>query len=277
MTYLFSDRKKIERLFRNKFVYLFLDYDGTLTPISETPDRAATPKGTKSILNRLSKEPNIKVAVVSGRSLNDIRKKVGLAGNMIYVGNHGFEIKGPKINFKSPVPVRYRKDLEEIKKKLKRSLSGIKGAIIEDKWFSISLHYRLAAKKDIQRIKTEFYAATIVYEVRNSITVRTGKKMLEIRPPVEWDKGKVVLWLLARRRFVLKNKKINLLPVYIGDDVTDEDAFGALKNRGLTVRVGKLKSSKALYYLKNTGEVTEFLKEILKEKNDRKSERAIPV
>lgn len=260
--YLFSSLKKIKRALKSKFVYLFLDFDGTLAPIAETPSKAAMPEETIGLLRQLSEMPNCKIAIVSGRALRDILKRVDLK-NIVYVGNHGFEIKGPKIDFKSPVPYLYRKTLEKIKDKLAKGLSSVRGVIIEDKGFSLSVHYRLADKKDIVRIKNEFYSTLLFYEVHDDVKVKTGKLVLEIRPPIEWDKGKVVLWLLARRKFVLRAKRIKVLPIYIGDDATDEDAFGSLKGRGMTVFVGKSRRTKARFYLKDTFEVAKFLKSIL--------------
>lgn len=263
--YLFSYWNRIKEELKDKFIYLFLDYDGTLAPIVKTPDKAFMPKETRKLLRLLSEAPNYKLAIISGRALDDIRRKVGLKNNVVYVGNHGFEIKGPKIKFKSPVPVNYRKKLEEIKDKIKNSLSSINGVLIEDKGFSLTIHYRQAKKKDISKIKTELFAALVIYEVRNDVNIRTGKKMLEIRPPLAWDKGKVVLWLLARYKFAIFDKKKRIFPIYIGDDVTDEDAFNALKERGLTIFVGKPKNTKAQFYVKTTKEVENFLREILKE------------
>lgn len=262
VAYLFSNLEKIKKAVRGKFIYLFLDYDGTLAPIAETPGRAVMPKETNDLLRQLSKMANCKIAIVSGRALKDISSRVDLK-NIVYVGNHGFEIKGPKIDFKSSLPYRYRKMLEKIKDKLEKNLSSIRGVFIEDKGFSLSVHYRLADKKDISLIKTEFYASILIYEVRNDVLVKAGKMVLEIRPPIVWDKGKVVLWLLARRKFVFRAKKIKMLPIYIGDDVTDEDAFRSLKDRGMTIFVGKPKKTKAQFYLKDTFEVAEFLKSVL--------------
>jgi trehalose-phosphatase len=261
--YLFSDREKIVKKLTGKFIYLFLDYDGTLAPIADMPHKVVTPHKIKRLLSRLSKMRNRKIAIVSGRKLSDIEKRIRLK-NIVYVGNHGFEIKGPKIKFENPVPLRYRKSLEDIKTKLKNQLDAIKGAIVEDKGFSLGVHYRLVDKKSIQAVKNIFYATTLIYELKNIIVVKTGKMALEIRPTAAWDKGKVVLWLLGRRLFVMRNKKMKVIPVYIGDDTTDEDAFKALKDKGITIFVGKPKNTKARFYLKNTKEVAEFLEAILK-------------
>jgi trehalose-phosphatase len=261
--YLFSDRRRIGKILRGRFIYLFLDYDGTLAPIADTPGSAVMSGRVKRLLSRLSETPECRIAIVSGRSLSDLEKRVRLK-NIVYVGNHGFEIKGPQIKFESPVPARYWRSLEEIKARLRRQLSAIKGAIVEDKGYSLGVHYRLAAGEDITAVKNIFYAATLIYEVRDIIAVKTGKMALEIRPPIPWGKGKVVLWLLGRRLFAMRNKKTKVLPVYIGDDTTDEDAFESLKNRGVTIFVGGPKKTKARFYLKDTEEVAEFLEEILK-------------
>jgi len=206
------------------------------------------------------------LAIISGRSLKDIKNMVGLK-NIIYSGNHGLEIEGPKIKFKIPLPAGYTSVLRQIKNDLKKKLFTIKGAFLEDKGLSLSLHYRLVNKKNMALLKSIFDEATTAYRIKNKIKIRPGKMMFEIRPPIKWDKGKIVLWLLRRERFVLKDN--NLLPVYIGDDLTDEDAFGALKNKGLTVFVGGKKASRAKFYLKNHQEVREFLKRILRLQKDK--------
>lgn len=261
--YLFSNIKRTEKMLKDKFLYLFLDYDGTLTPIASSPDKAVMSARTKDLLRRLSNVRDRKIAVVSGRALADISRRVGLK-NIVYVGNHGFEIKGPKIEFKSPVPIKYRKALEEIKEKLSVSLASVKGVLIEDKGFSLSLHYRLVEKKRAAAVKADFYAAVLLYELRGVISVRSGKMSLEVRPPLPWNKGKVVLWLLGRRLFAMKNRRKKVLPIYIGDDITDEDAFESLKDRGMTIFVGKPDSTKARFYVKDTDEVAGFLRIILK-------------
>lgn len=261
-TYLFSDRQNIKKALRGKFLYLFLDFDGTLAPIAETPGSAIMPEGTKDLLRHLSKMPNCKVAVISGRPLADISRRIGLK-NIVYVGNHGFEIKGPKINFKSPVPLRYRRTLEEIKAKLTKALSSKKGVFIEDKGISLSLHYRLADSKDIPAIHAEFYGTILRYELQNKIQTKPGKMVLEVRPLAPWDKGKVILWLLGRGLFAMRDRIMKVFPIYIGDDVTDEDAFEALGERGMTIFVGAPKKTKARFYIKDTKEAARFLREIL--------------
>lgn len=263
MKHLLSDRKKLKFLLKGKFIYFFLDFDGTLAPIVQTPDKAVLPPGTKKVLKQLADTPLCKIAIISGRSVRDVKARVGLR-KALYVGNHGFEIRGPKINFSSPVSMQYRKTLEGIKDRLDKGLKSFKGVIIEDKGFSLSVHYRLSSKKDIPKIKTDFYSAVFLPKLKDEIEIKPGKMVLEIRPPVLWNKGMVVLWLLARRIF-LANSKEKILPIYIGDDKTDEDAFGSLRNRGITVFVGKPHDTKAKFYLRNTKEVARLLNIILDE------------
>lgn len=261
MKHLFFQLNKLKDSLKNKFIFLFLDYDGTLTPIVESPDKAVISRKTLETLKELSRNPYCRIAIISGRALKDIKKKIGLK-SIIYAGNHGLEINGPKIKFKAPLSLRYKILLKKIKIDLRKKLSRIKGAFIEDKGSSLSVHYRLVDSKDKGLVKTIFHETLISYIVSNKIKIKSGKMALEVRPPLEWDKGKVVLWLLARWKFILKSAPF--IPIYIGDDVTDEDAFKALRDKGLTVFVGEPEHSFAKYYLKNVSEVIEFLGYILK-------------
>lgn len=260
MEYLFGSLDKLRERLVDKYLMLFLDFDGTLAPIAETPAKAVIPEEAKRLLRALSLGLPSQVAIISGRGLADLRQKIDLK-NIIYVGNHGLELEGPKIKFAAPVSAGYKVILRQIKSDLIRSLPPVKGVFLEDKGLSLSLHYRSARKKDIARIKNIFDQVTMLYLANNKIKIISGKRVLEVRPPIAWDKGKIALWLLARQKFALKEKDI--FPVYIGDDKADEDAFKALKNRGLTIFVGKPKLSYAQYYLKDTAEVRKFLRKII--------------
>lgn len=261
MEYLFTHWNKLKNKLSNKSILLFLDYDGTLAPIVETPEKAVISKDTKEVLDKLSKKRDCNIAVISGRSLRDIKNMVGLE-NIIYAGNHGLEIEGPKIRFESQVSPRLKSIIRQIKEDLENKLLGVKGVFIEDKGLTVSVHYRLVDKKDIPLLQNIFTALIGPYTIRDKIKVNSGKKVYEIKPPVMWDKGKVVSWLLARQQFAQGEDKI--FPIYIGDDITDEDAFRAMKNKGLTIFVGEPGLSEAHYYLKDTEEVIRFIQQILK-------------
>ncbi len=259
MKYVFKQRDTFKKALGGKRVYLFLDYDGTLAPIVEKPSQATVPRKTMRLLEALAENQNFKIAVISGRAVEDVKKRLGLP-NIIYSGNHGLEIWGPRLRFTSPVTLRYKKILEQIKNALCLKLSSIPGVFVEDKGLSLSLHFRQADRKDVSAVKTIFHETVILHYVRNKIKIREGKEVLEIRPPFEWNKGKVVLWLLARHKFY--KKQDDIVPVYIGDDETDEDAFQALGSRGLTIFVGEPKQSCARYYVKDPVEVTRLLEEL---------------
>ena len=132
MEYLFSHWDKLKDRLADKFAFLFLDYDGTLTPIVETPDKAIISKERRSLLKKLSTSPHSRVAIISGRSLSDIKATVGLK-DIIYAGNHGLEIEGPKIKFESQLSPRLKAVIRHIAEDLARRLSAIKGIVIEDK------------------------------------------------------------------------------------------------------------------------------------------------
>ncbi|MDD4183109.1 MAG: trehalose-phosphatase [Candidatus Omnitrophica bacterium] len=260
MRYLFSNLSEIEKIISNSTIFLLLDYDGTLTRIRKAPEKALINPRTKNLLNDISKNGKIKLAVISGRALPDIKSKISLS-NIIYSGNHGLEISGPKIKFKMFVPKESRKTIGDVRRQLKRKFSSINGVIIEDKGFGVALHFRQVYKRQIPSVKAIFNRITGPYLSGNKIMIKPGKMVFDVRPAISWDKGKAVLMLLKLKKRLCGKKTI--LPVYIGDDKTDEDAFSALKSKGITVFVGKKKKTNAKYYLNNTGEVLKFLRFIL--------------
>jgi len=266
MEHLFRRWDRFKKILSARTSILFLDYDGTLTPIVSVPEAAIIPKKNRELLKRLSKTGATKVAIVSGRSLKDVKRLVGVRG-IIYAGNHGFEIEGPKIKFKSPVSLSFKATIKQVESDLAKNLSSIKGMRLENKGLTLSLHYRLVKKTSTPKVKKIFHNTTLGYLSNKRIRIKGGKKVFEIRPPLDWDKGKVVLWFLARQRSLLETT--NIFPIYIGDDITDEDAFRALGKRGATVFVGTPRKSSARYYLRDTREVTQLLKRILELKHNR--------
>ncbi len=268
MKYLFRHWTALEKEIAEKYISLFLDYDGTLVPLARRPEQALISSPNKKLLQQLSEDINCAVAIISGRSLQDIKQMVGLK-NIIYSGNHGLEVEGPEIKFQSFIPFKYKKIFNKIKTRLEEGLSLIPGAWVEDKGLMLSVHYRLVAPERIPEVKTVFQEVTIIDHVRGDIKTQSGKMILEIKPPVKWDKGKIVLWLLARQSFLLEGRE--LLPIYVGDDVTDEDAFRVLHDRGVTICIGSSKESSAQYYLSNSQEVSKLLQRILELKETTKN------
>jgi trehalose-phosphatase len=251
----------LRQAWAGKEMILFLDYDGTLAPIAKSPSQAILSDENKKIVRRLTENSLIQVVIVSGRTLADVKQMVAIEG-VVYIGNHGWEIEGSSMHFESLIPVHVSSMMNRIKYELMTQLSDIPGAFVEDKGVTLSVHYRLVAQDKEFLVRRIFDYISMPYRRQNEIRVLAGKKVLELRPSVEWDKGKAALWLL-RKHEVLKGKG-NVLPVYMGDDTTDEDAFEALKNDGITVFVGHPKRfSAAQYYLEGPQEVTELLKHMV--------------
>ena len=235
---------------------MLLDYDGTLVPIVERHELTTLPADTRELLRSLTKR--FEVAVISGRSLVEIEKLVGLK-EIYYVGNHGFEISGPKGRFFMSEAEDARPIVTKICRKLQEKIGGIEGAIVEDKGLTASVHYRLVARRKFRSLKKNFEKVIKPHVDAGEIKITRGKKVFEIRPNIAWDKGKAVLWLIG----IIDAKK-KLTPVYMGDDRTDEDAFMVLRDGGITVLVsGRRKRSHAEFYLGNVCEVKTFLEKLV--------------
>lgn len=259
MEYLFNDWNGVSKKIDKNNLVIFLDFDGTLTPIVSIPKKAVLPEAAKKLLTKMSENPDIKLAFVSGRRIEDIKSKIKIK-KAVYSGNHGFQLEGPKIKFEPVIASGYRMVVDRIKCDLEKKIAHIQGAFIEDKGVILSLHYRLVDKKKIVELKTIFHKAVISHLTNHRIEIREGKMVLEVRPPEEWDKGSIVMWLLAKKFFSFKGGSV--LPIYIGDDKTDEDAFKALRDQALTIRVGKSRTSAAHYYLKDVKQVHDLLSRI---------------
>jgi len=262
MEYLFDKWPAIKEKLKGNDIYLFLDFDGTLAPIADTPEKAFLPEEIKNILDELAIS-KAKVVIISGRALTDIKNKVGIS-NIIYVGNHGLEIEGPGIKFVNAQALLQKDSLQTIKIELEKNLSAFTGVFVEDKGLSLAVHFRLAEKDKIKQIEKVFYETMINYLVGREIRIKEGKMVLEVMVPADLDKGKAAAWLLTvNQAFSLKKES---LPIYIGDDVTDEDAFRLFKNKGLTVFVGRPdKRFSAEYYLKDVPDVGIFLNNLKEE------------
>lgn len=248
---------------------VFLDYDGTLTPIVEDHTKAFLDDGMRAAIAELAK--SAKVAIISGRDLQKIQQLVKI-DSLFVAGSHGFEIAGPDGTSEHlERGVEFLPKIEEAERRLHEGLSGIAGHSVERKRFSIAVHYRRAAEKDVPRIEA------IVDEVLSAcsgLRKGHGKKVFRIQPNLDWHKGRAVLWLLERFR----HEDPDLFPVYVGDDITDEDAFRALAGSGLTIVVRDQEAHRtaADYAVADTGEVRqliEMLAVLAAEAKDRKEVR----
>ncbi|GAB4417243.1 MAG: hypothetical protein OHK0032_13280 [Thermodesulfovibrionales bacterium] len=243
--YLFDHIDEIRKEFMDKKPFLFLDYDGTLTPIAESPDKATMSDDMRSLIAALKEY--IPVAIISGRSLHDIKNKVGIK-DIIYAGNHGAEIWDGNKKIRGQESETNTGILKELLKRLQEGLSHINGIMIEDKGLTASIHFRMVKVKVLSEFFDIFSRITKPYE--NSFKITTGKKVFEIRPVNIWNKGDAVSW-------IIENLGKDRFPVYIGDDTTDEDAYNILKNKGLSISIGS--SVNADYYIQNQEEVRDLL------------------
>ena len=237
---------------------LFLDYDGTLAPIRKSPERARLPRRTLRLLNVIAKRPDISLTIVTGRPMGEIRRFIRVK-NVRFAANHGFHVRvnGSEWIHRGAISAQNR--LARIREQLRSVADGFPGAFVEDKRFTLSLHYR-----NVSRGK----APALLAAARGAIRLRNrrlrttyGKKVLEVRPSVDWGKGRAVKKILRGIR------SPSVLPVYIGDDETDEDAFRILRPGGITVRVGTGGPTAARYCVRNTAEVVRFLREIVSGKS----------
>lgn len=199
---------------------VLLDFDGTLAPIVERPELAGMPPATRAAVESLRRLPGVELAVVSGRELADVRDRAGLEG-MLYAGNHGMEIDGPGVRRTHEEAAAARPQLEEVVSRLGPELTEITGALLEDKGLTLTVHYRRVDEADAARLRELVRAAV---RPLPELRITEGKKVLEVRPRVEWDKGRAVEFLLDHFA-----PPAGTPVLYLGDDRTDEDAFRAVR------------------------------------------------
>jgi trehalose-phosphatase len=252
LKHLFEEWEYIQaRIRQAQNLFLFLDYDGTLTPIVSRPELALCPSEVKRHLEKLRDLPSVYLAIISGRSLEDLRKKVGVSG-IIYAGNHGLEIENPDGRHKKFLSSARTRELKRITQNVRNSLKEIPRILFEEKGPILSVHYRNVPQKFFDRIPQVLKEE--LEQWRGRWKMASGKMVFEIQPNVDFHKGETV------REILKPFPSLGLLPIYIGDDQTDEDAFRVLKGQGLSVFIGPSGfSSEAEFFLRNPDEVQEFL------------------
>jgi trehalose 6-phosphate phosphatase len=252
LKHLFEEWEYIQaRISQAQTLFLFLDYDGTLTSIVSRPELALCPPKVKRHLEELRDLSGVYLAVVSGRSLEDLREKVRVSG-IIYVGNHGLEIENPSGSHKKSLSSTRTRELRKITQNLRNALKEIPGILFEEKGPILSVHYRNVPRKLLALIPRVMKEE--LQQWKDRWKMASGKMVLEIRPNVDFHKGKAVTQILK------PFSSPGLLPLYLGDDQTDEDAFRSLKGRGISVFVGTGKLPlKADFFLQTPDEVQEFL------------------
>jgi alpha,alpha-trehalase len=232
---------------------IFLDYDGTLTPIVSHPEKALLPNSVRQTIRELG--AHAPVAILSGRDLDDVRQRVNI-DTIIYAGSHGFDISGPG-GLRKQVAAEFLPNLDLAETEVEEALAGIPGARVERKRFSIAAHYRNTKESDLPELER---AVSEVAARHPELRTIAAKKVYELQPNIDWDKGRALMWLLESLRF----DRQEVFPIYIGDDLTDEDAFRALQERGVGILVSEQgPATAASYSLSDPTEVQRFLRELV--------------
>lgn len=251
---------------RGKQIVMFLDYDGTLSPIVDDPDRAFMSDEMRSAVREVAK--HFPTAIVTGRCRDKVYSFVRLA-ELHYAGSHGMDIKGPvkgrKYNQgKRSVLFQAARDylpmIDEIYKVLVERTKSTPGASVENNKFCVSVHFRRVDEKRWAELAEQVREVLTGYP---KLRLTEGRKVLEIRPSIKWDKGKALEFLLESLGFANSD---DVLPVYIGDDRSDEDAFNVLRarNQGFGILVSKVpKETNASYTLQEPSEVMFFLQRLV--------------
>ena len=222
-----------------------LDYDGTLAPIAPQPELAALPSPARQVVEWLSQLPGVHVAVVSGRALEDVKARVALP--LIYAGNHGLELEGPDFAYRHPQALERTPELTEAILAINHDISGLAGVRLENKGLTASVHFRNAAPEAAQAV------ASILKRHRPSgFRLHAGKKVIELRPDVDWHKGAAVCW-------IMDNCFHHTRAFAMGDDLTDEDMYISLPEQ-ITVCVAEHRATHARYRVNDVDEALELLR-----------------
>jgi trehalose 6-phosphate phosphatase len=223
---------------------LFLDFDGTLVELADSPGAISVPGELAPLLDRLSLRLGGRLAIVSGRAVDDLRLHLGGCAAVLS-GSHGAELR---YSDGRSIPVSAPPGLAEARESIRRFAAGGEGLLVEDKPAGVALHYRLAPERAEEAVT--FLEALAE---RSGLALQRGKMVAELRPDGS-DKGEAVRRLMGEPPFA------GARPVFVGDDLTDEDAFRAAAGLGGEgVLVGPCRPSAARWRLENVGEVTSWL------------------
>lgn len=252
-----ENKQEIIQKLRGHKPILFLDYDGTLSHIVKDPDKALLTDSMRQVLAKLAEKAT--VAVVSGRDRADVQQKVALQ-QVVYAGSHGFDIEGPNgLALQYEEGLKVQPDLDEATSRLEQQLGHIAGARVERKKYAIAVHYRNVADAEVDTVIT---AVKEELARHKNLKGGGGKKIMELKPAIDWHKGRATEWLLEK----LNPKQEKIMPIFIGDDLTDEDGLKAVHYAGIGILAGEHgENTWAHYRLADVEEVEEFLQQLYQE------------
>jgi trehalose 6-phosphate phosphatase len=236
-----------------------LDFDGTIAPIVPHPDDAELLPEARPVLNALAARPDTEIALISGRSLQDLKRRVQMPG-VYYAGNHGIEIHGPDLDDVVPGAFDLVPRVQRSFNALQDAVGDIPGIFIENKELSLSVHYRMVDDPALQS-RIEESVRGVFNEDASGLRLTTGKRVLEVRPDIDWHKGKALLYIIEQLEQVRGAK---MLPMFVGDDKTDEDGFAVLPPDGAGVLVGPADALTAAgCYVRSPEEAVVMLRKLL--------------
>lgn len=237
------------RVLKAKAISLYLNFDGTLAPLSANPQDARLPEPTRIALERIAARSRMLTTILTGRCLFDARKRTGVPG-IIYAGNHGLEINGSGLMFVEPTAAACQERLERICESLESKLKGIPGVHIENKRLSATINYGRADSETIAIVQAAVGGSVQPYE--NAIRVEATRNGFDVLPNTTWNKASAVQLI---QDFLADE---GALVLYFGDHDSDEPAFEALRG-GITVKVGNSEQTAAHYWVASPANVGEFL------------------
>jgi trehalose-phosphatase len=238
---------------------VMMDFDGTLAEFNVNPAAVRLPPARQILLQSIAARADMTLALVSGRRIDDVRERTGAGSSAFYAGLHGLEIEGPGLRFMHNAASLAAPTIGVLQKEMHDATRGLPGVFIEDKGLSVVLHVRGASKADRLHAMTRVRALAEPYLNDGVLRVQPGDEMLELLPNIDWAKGDAVTCIL---RHVKSQRKQPVWPVYIGDDATDEDAFEAIGDSGLTIGVSN-RPAGAGFRVPDPAAVEHFLRAIL--------------
>jgi trehalose-phosphatase len=217
-------------------VLLLLDFDGTLAEFHVDPATVRLPAPRQVLLQSIAGRAGFSLGIVSGRRISDVRERSGAGLAAFYAGLHGLEIEGPALRFMHNAASLAAPTIGVLEKEMNEAIRGLPGTFIEDKGLSLVLHTRAASKADRLHANTRVRAVAEPHVSNGVLRVLPGDHTIELLPNIDWTKGDAVRCILNHVEALRKQR---VWPVYIGDDATDEDAFEAIGDGGLTIGVSE--------------------------------------
>ena len=229
------------------------DYDGTLTPIVARPELALLSRDTRRQLTLLSSMARFTVGVVSGRELADLESLVAIPG-LVYAGNHGLEMSGAGMEYVHPSAPKFVDSLVEVGGLLEQKLAEVPGILVDNKRLTLTVHFRTTPDSYSAQVEHTVVAVTKSNVDSGQLKITRGKRLLEVSPDIDWGKGNAI-------ERIHQNCGGSPIPVFFGDDETDEEGFAVVQHvGGIAVYIGGTRrNTKALHQLESPGEVAQVL------------------